>query len=68
MKYGSQMLYRRDNAPLVSIAPGALDNSDGLTVSGRSLQTRIRHGPLCTGLEDLDKLIRVASEVCHAGG
>ena len=53
---GSQMLYRRDDAPLVSIAPGALDNSDGLTVSGQIFaDSHPAWGPLCTGLEDLDK-------------
>lgn len=52
---GSQMLYRRHDAPLISIAPGALDDSDMLTVSGQIFaSSHPAWGPLCSGLEDLD--------------
>ena len=53
---GAQMFYRRDDLPLVSIAPGAFDNSEMLCVSGQIYaQSHPSWGPVGADLEDLDK-------------
>lgn len=53
---GSQMFYRRDDLPLVSIAPGAFDCSDMLTVSGQIYaRSHPSWGPIGASLPDLDR-------------
>jgi hypothetical protein len=53
---GSQMFYRRDDLPLVSIAPGAFDDGDMLTVSGQIYaDSHPSWGPVGNDLPDLDK-------------
>ena len=52
---GSQMFYRRDDLPLLSIAPGAFDRSDMLTVSGQiHAKLHPSWGPVGADLPDLD--------------
>lgn len=52
---GAQMFYRRDDLPLVSIAPGAFDSSEMLTVSGQIYrQSHPAWGPVGGDLADLD--------------
>ncbi|MEK9961674.1 MAG: GFA family protein [Rhodobiaceae bacterium] len=53
---GSQMFYRRDDLPLLSIAPGAFDRSDMLTVSGQiHAKSHPSWGPVGADLPDLDR-------------
>ena len=53
---GSQMFYRRRDLPLISIAPGAFDSSEMLSVSGQIYaESHPSWGPVGADLEDLDK-------------
>lgn len=53
---GSQMFYRRRDLPLISIAPGAFDSSEMLSVSGQIYaESQPSWGPVGADLEDLDK-------------
>ena len=50
------MFYRRDDLPLVSIAPGAFDSSEMLTVSGQIYRgSHPSWGPVGSEIADLDK-------------
>jgi hypothetical protein len=50
------MFYRRDDLPLLSIAPGAFDRSDMLTVSGQiHAKSHPSWGPVGADLPDLDR-------------
>ncbi len=50
------MFYRRNDLPLISIAPGAFDCSDMLTVSGQIYaSSHPTWGPIGANLPDLDK-------------
>ena len=52
---GSQMFYRRRDLPLISIAPGAFDSSEMLSVSGQIYaESHPSWGPVGADLEDLD--------------
>ena len=52
---GAQMFYRRRDLPLVSIAPGAFDSSEMLTVSGQTYRhAHPSWGPCGDDLADLD--------------
>ena len=52
----SQMFYRRDDLPMISIAPGAFDCGDILTVSGQIYaHSHLSWGPVGADLPDLDK-------------
>jgi hypothetical protein len=53
---GAQMFYRRDDLPLVSIAPGAFDSSEMLRVSGQIFrQSHPSWGPVGAEIDDLDQ-------------
>ena len=53
---GAQMFYRRDDLALVSIAPGAFDTSEMLTVSGQIYRgSHPSWGPVGGDIADLDE-------------
>ena len=50
------MFYRRRDLPLISIAPGAFDSSEMLSVSGQIYaESHPSWGPVGADLEGLDK-------------
>ena len=52
---GSQMFYRMDDRPLISIAPGAVDSSEMLSVAGQIFRSsHPAWGPVGGEIADLD--------------
>ena len=52
---GSQMFYRMDDRPLISIAPGAFDSSEMLSVAGQIFRSsHPTWGPVGGEIADLD--------------